>query len=114
MSEYIFRRWKKGDRVPTRCNFADYVIFYEGAQVGAAAMGWFGPNNIFFTEIFEPYRHKGHGTVFIKEIEKEVKKLGYNVITAYPVLDETVWIKGGYRIEETEKDGNMKLKKDLT
>jgi len=41
-------------------------------------------------------------------------RLGFEVITAYPVLDETVWVKWGYEIAETEEDGNMKLKKDLT
>lgn len=114
MSKYVFRRWNEGDRVPSRYTDADYVIFHEGTQVGAAAMGLFGLNNIFFIEIFEPYRNQGHGTVFVGEIEKAVKRLGHDFITAYPVLDETVWIKWGYRIEEIEEDGNKKMKKDLS
>lgn len=114
MSDYIFRRWRKGDRAPSRYTAdPDYVIFHEGVQIGSAAMGWFGSNNIFFIEIFEPYQRQGHGTVFIQKIEKDVKKLGFDVITAYPVSDETVWVKWGYEIEETEKNGNMKLRKDL-
>lgn len=116
MSRYVFRKWKKGDRVPSMyVGAADYVILYEGVQVGAVAMGLFDHyNNVFFIEIFEPHQRQGHGTVFIREIEREVRKSGFEVITAYPVLDETVWVKWGYEIEETEKDGNMKLKKDLT
>lgn len=68
-------------------------------------------NNVFFIEIFEPHRKKGYGTFFIKKIEEEVKKLGFNFITAYPVLDESVWVKWGYVVDAIEKDGNMLMKK---
>jgi GNAT superfamily N-acetyltransferase len=67
-------------------NFAGvptYVLFCGDTQLGSAVMGWHGENNVFFIEIFEPHRKKGYGTFFIKKIEEEVKKLGFNFITAY-------------------------------
>jgi hypothetical protein len=75
-------------------------------------MGWEGPNNIFFIEIFEPFRRKGHGNVFIRKIEEEVKKMGCKCVTAYPVIDESIWLKWGFKVEKVVK-GDKLLKKEL-
>jgi len=67
------------------------------------------PNNVALIEIFEPFRGKGHGKVFIKKIEEEVKKRGYDYITAYPVTNEEFWLCEGYEVEKVE--GKRKLLK---
>ena len=109
---YVFRRWREGDKRPTmwsgRLPAETYVLLYEETQVGVAILGH-APNNVALIEIFEPFRGKGHGKVFIKKIEEEVKKKGYDCITAYPVTNEEFWLREGYEVEKVE--GKRKLLK---
>jgi len=114
---YLFRKWTKEDRLPS--NWAgkpppdnSYVLFYNDEQVGTAIMGYEGPNNIFFIEIFEPYRKSGHGRYFVEKIAEELKNKGYSDITAFPVIDETVWTRLGFNVEKVI-DGDKLLKKNL-
>lgn len=113
---YVFRKWQQGDKLPS--NWAGkslpltYVLLLDNIQIGAAILGLCGPNNIFFIEIFEPYRRQGHGTVFINYIEAEVKKMGYNHITAFPVIDDTIWLKWGFVLEKII-DGDRLMKKKI-
>jgi len=114
---YTFRKWIPNDRLPSNWSGAvppnsSFVLFYNNNQVGAAIMGWLDPNNIFFVEIFEPYRRKGHGRYFVEKIGEELKEMGYSDITAFPVIDETVWIKLGFIVEKVI-DGDKLLKKNL-
>ena len=111
---YVFRKWQPGDKLPSNWagkapSESTYVLFFNSVQIGAVILGWHGPNNIFFIEIFEPYRRRGHGTVFINYIEAEIKKMGYDHITAFPVIDDTVWLRWGFTIEEII-DGNKLMK----
>ena len=108
----LFRKGKEGDRPPSMyVGIPTCVLICEDTQIGSAIMI---QNNVHFIEIFEPHRRKGYGTFFIRRIEEEVKRQGFDFITAYPVLDEGIWVKWDYRIERVEKDGNMLLKKNLS
>ena len=114
---YVFRKWRQGDRLPS--NWVGkpppeltYVLFFSNLQIGAAILGGLGPNNILFIEIFEPYRRQGHGRVFVNYIEKEVKRMGHDYITAFPVIDDTFWAKLGFELEKII-DGDKLMKKKI-
>lgn len=112
---YMFRRWQPGDKLPSNWTgvppSSAYALFFGNTQIGAAILGWSDLNNIFFIEIFEPHRKQGHGTVFISKIEEEIKKMGYDYITAFPVIDDTVWLKWGFKLEKVIDEDKLMKKK---
>lgn len=103
VSDYWFhtlRKGKKGDRPAPNFtgtvkiskgktiweNIPDYVLEYNGKQIGALHHGL---DFIFFIEIFDPHKDKGHGTRFVEMLEQEARELGKSEISAFPVTDDS-------------------------
>ena len=90
--KYMLRKGRSGDRpAPNfrgsvvcrggkviRENIPDYVLLYQNEQIGAVHHG---VDFIFFIEIFDPHKGRGHGTKFIEMLEKEAKRIGNKCVS---------------------------------
>ncbi|TKJ26698.1 MAG: hypothetical protein CEE41_01700 [Hadesarchaea archaeon B3_Hades] len=62
----------------------DYVLLYEGQQIGAMHGSLSSISQI---EIFESHTKKGHGAKFVELIEQESKRQGIKKIVYDPVTN---------------------------
>lgn len=117
--KYTLREGRSGDRPASNFlvvgseNIPDYVLLYQNEQIGAVHRG---VDFIFFIEIFDPHKGKGHGTKFIEMLEREAKRIGESEISAFPVtnerLEHILENKRGWTLVE-EKNGDKKYLKKL-
>ena len=114
---YTLREGKEGDKPLTmfhgdviagpsgvsQRNIPSFVLLWDDEQIGAM-QGRI--EAVYFIEIFNDYKDKGHGTKFVELIEVAAKKVGHDQLVFYPVTSEIlehILQKRGYTLTVDKK-----------